>query len=211
MTDMENASVESAARGNPVVIETATAPVLDLVGACALNPDDPIIIAGGADVALVKALLDAGQRDITILDPSLESLQPLHTEFGGGESRVILLEQAAPEFVPHRRYALWHDRGVFHSLVHPDDRQHYVELLQQALRPEGHLIITTFGPGGPEHDRGVPVRCYSIETLPAELGRQFELAGHSLSKHLLPTGEARPLLHCRFRRHAPRWPVERAH
>lgn len=177
-----------------------------LVRACGLRPDDPIIDVGGARSSPALAWLATGHRDITVLDDSLEALEALRERLGRESGRVTLVEVRVLEFRPQRRYALWHDRGVFHRLVHPDDRQLYVEVVQQALRPEGSLVMTTFGPEGPEEYGGAPVVRYSARTLQPELGSQFELAEHSLSMHRLAAGEGHQVLCCRFRRHAPRWP-----
>ncbi len=177
-----------------------------LIEACGLHPDDPIIDVGDARSSPALAWLAAGYKDITVLDDSLDALEALRQRLGGETRRVILLQARVLEFRPQRRYALWHDRGIFHQLVHPDDRQIYVEVVQQALRPEGNLVITASGPEGPEEDAGIPVVRYSARTLPPELGSQFELAEHSLGLHRLTTGEGHQVLSCRFRRHAPRWP-----
>ncbi len=177
-----------------------------LIRACGLHPEDPIIDVGGAESSPVLAWLAAGYRDITVLDDSVDALEALRKRLGRQTSAVTLLEARVLEFRPRRRYALWHDRGVFHCLVHPDDRQLYVEVVQQALRPEGSLVITTFGPDGPEEYGGTPVIRYSARTLQPELGSQFELAEHSLAVHRSSTGQGHQVLCCRFRRHAPRWP-----
>jgi len=177
-----------------------------LVSACGLQPDDPIIDVGGASSSPVAAWVSAGYRDISVLDEDLEALEALHKRLGEKAQSVTFLQMPVLQFRPHRRYALWHDRGVFHRLVHPDDRQAYVEIVQQALRPEGSLVITTFGPEGPDRYDGAPVVRYSARTLPAELGSQFELAEHSLAVHRLGSSGGQQLLRCRFRRHAPQWP-----
>ncbi len=182
-----------------------------LVRACGLRPEDPIIDVGGAQSSPVLAWLKMGHRDITVLDDSVDALEALRERLGAQAGEVTLLESRVLEFRPRRRYALWHDRGVFHRLVHPDDRQLYVEVVQQALRPEGSLVMTTFGPEGPEQYGGAPVVRYSARTLQPELGSQFELAEHSLGTYRLTTGEGHQVLCCRFRRHAPRWPDVPAH
>jgi SAM-dependent methyltransferase len=177
-----------------------------LVRACGLRPDDPIIDVGGARSSPVLAWLAAGYRDVTVLDDSLDALEALRERLGRQAGQVTLIEAGVLRFRPRRRYALWHDRGVFQYLVHPDDRQLYVEVVQQALRPEGSLVLMTFGPDGPEEYGGAPVVRYSARTLQPELGSQFELAEHSLGIRRLTTGEGQQVLCCSFRRHAPRWP-----
>lgn len=185
---------------------SAMAEIVELTRACGLGSDDPVLVAG-ADIALIDALLDAGHRDITVIDASPQALQSLREALGERHESVTLVEAEVPRFHPQRRYALWHDHGVFHALAHPDDRQRYVEVVQQALRPEGHLVLTTLASDSPQPDPAMPLPCYSVQTLTPVLGGQFELMGHALSEHLEAPGKARRLLHCRFRRHAPRWPA----
>jgi hypothetical protein len=94
---------------------------------------------------------------------------------------------------------------LFHSFVHAEERQQYVELLQQALLPEGHLVIATSDVEEPTPEG--TVSRYSAATLAEVLGSQFELAEHAVVVHRAGAGAAaHPYLHCRFRRHAPRPP-----
>lgn len=155
---------------------------------------------------LLVALLGLGHRDVTVIESSPQALEGLRPALLALEPEVTLLEQNVLEFRPERRYALWHDRGFFHRLLHPDDRAQYVEVVQQSLRPEGHLVIATCGPEGSEHSGGIPVMRYSAQKLASELGRQFELAEQGVARHPADRGGDTQLLHCRFRRHAPQWP-----
>jgi hypothetical protein len=179
---------------------------LQLIQACALSLNDPIIDVGGASAALADALLRAGYRDITILDPSHAALDLLREQLGERAGEVVLINEDVTRFRPQRRYALWHDMGVFHRFTHAEERQEYVEVLQQALRPEGHVVIATCGPEGAERTRDVPVRRYSAQTLEPEFGSQFQLAEHAIVTHRAPLGDGEQFLHCRFRRNAPQWP-----
>jgi hypothetical protein len=176
---------------------------LKLIHACALQPDDPIIDVSGGAPFLVEALLYAGFTDLTVINSSPESLDALSGRLGDRAGHVTFMRADLIGFHAHRRYALWHDRGIFHLLTHPEERQQYVESLEEALRPSGHLVITTFGPDGPQHYGGRPVRRYSARTLAEELGGHFELAEHSLEVHPTPGGQIQQYLHCRFRKQAP--------
>jgi len=178
----------------------------ELVRACQIAPNDPIIAVGDLDAHFVAALVRAGHRDLTVLHPSKEALGGLREALGDLEAEVVLTEADPLQFEPHRRYALWNDRRFFHRLTHPDDRQRYVEIVHEALRPEGHLIISTFGPAGPAEDSGVLVERYSAARLAAELGRQFELVDEGLELHPAVHGAQHQLLHSRFRRRTPHWP-----
>jgi SAM-dependent methyltransferase len=199
-------TARSYARGVGTEPSSLSVKSFELIRACGLAPEDPIIAVGDVDAHLLAALMGVGHRDLTVLHPSKEALEGLGQALGDLAGEVILIEADPLRFQPHRRYALWQDRGFFHCLTHPDDRQRYVEVVQYALRPEGHLIISAFGPEGPAEDSGVPVERYSASKLAGELGHQFELAEEGLELHPLTQGGYKQLLHCRFRRHAPRWP-----
>jgi hypothetical protein len=186
--------------------DTQAAKSLELISACALRADDPIIEVSGGSPLLIRSLLDAGFRDITVINAPYEVREELRGHPADDRVRLALIACDVIGFHPARRYALWHDRGVFHLLRYPEERRQYVELVQEALRPEGHLVIATFGPDGPREYRGFQVSGYAAATLAAELGEQFELVEHALEKHQAATGELHQYLHCRFRRHAPRQP-----
>ena len=177
---------------------------LQLIKGCGLKPDDPIIDVSGNSSHLVEALLSLGYTDGTVVDDSESSREALFENTADWGSRVHVLGQDVIGFHAPRRYALWHDRGRFHLLAHPEERQQYLEALEEALRPEGHLVIATFGPDGPQLQGSQPVRRYSAATLPVELGSHFELTEHSLDVLGSVSGERQPYLHCHFRRHAPR-------
>jgi SAM-dependent methyltransferase len=188
--------------------DSLSAKSFEFVRACQLGPNDPIIAVGDLDPHFLAALVRAGHRDLTVLHPSMEALEGLREALGDLESEVMLTEADPLQFEPNRRYALWNDRRFFHRLTHPDDRQRYVEIVHEALRPEGHLIISTFGPEGPAEDSGVPVERYSAARLAAELGRQFELVEDGFELHPAVAGGQHQLLHSRFRRRTPHWPSE---
>jgi hypothetical protein len=105
----------------------------------------------------------------------MTQVKAMSNHLGDRASRVTLIEHEVIGFHAQRRYALWHDREVFHFLTHAEERQQYVEALGEALRPGGHLVITTFGPDGPQEYGGVRVTRYSARTLAEQLGSQFEL------------------------------------
>ena len=176
---------------------------LQLIRACRLQSDDPIIVIAAGTPLLVEALLAAGYSDLTVVHRSSEELDALHRQINGFAHRPTLLSAEVTEFHPRRRYALWHDSDVFPLLTYPEERQRYLEVLQEALRPGGYAVIATPGPAGALQWRGLPVRRYSALTLPAEFGQQFELTEHSLETERTPSGEHQEHLYCRFRRRAP--------
>jgi SAM-dependent methyltransferase len=175
---------------------------LRLLQATRVRPEEPIIDVGGGASLLAEELLDAGYGDVSVLDVSAEALEKVRARLGARASAVSLISEDVTAFRPERRYALWHDRAVFHFLVDPADRERYIEALRRALRPQGHLIIATFGPSGPERCSGLPARRYDAQALAAELGREFRLVESALQTHRTPWNSTQEFLYGRFERHA---------
>ena len=172
---------------------------LDLIRASGVGPEAPIIDVGAGASFLVDELLSTGFRDVTVLDISSEVLLKLRERLGRRAERVTLVQADVRAFRPTRRYAVWHDRAVFHFLVDQKDRARYVGVLKDALEPGGHAIIATFGPEGPERCSGLPVQRYSADSLARALGPGFELVESFLDLHRTPSGASQQFLFCRFR------------
>jgi len=162
---------------------------LELIEAAGLARDAPIIDVGAGASLLVDELLDAGYSDVTLLDVS----------GGARASRVSLINQDVTTFISDRRYALWHDRAVFHFLVSSDDRRRYVESMSAALLPGAQIVMATFGLDGPPRCSGLEVVRYSAETLSHELGSNFALMETSTETHATPAGSLQQFVYCRFR------------
>src|SRR5581483_10898068 len=126
--------------------EPRPAKSLELIESAAITRTDPIIDVGAGPSLLVDELLTAGYRDLTVLDVSASALAELRSRLGAAASSVVLVHQDVTAFQPARQYALWHDRAVFHFLLHREDRKRYVDALRQGVRPGGCVLIATFGP-----------------------------------------------------------------
>jgi ubiquinone/menaquinone biosynthesis C-methylase UbiE len=182
--------------------EAHPAKSLELIRATGVAAGDAIIDVGGGASLLAEALLAAGYCDLTVLDVSGVVLQQLRERLGAEAAAVKLLQQDVTQFEPPQRYALWHDRAVFHFLIEHEARQHYVEVVRRALLPSGQVIISGFGPEGPEKCSGLQVVRYDAAALAAQLGTAFALIDSSLSVHRTPRGVAQQFVHCRFQRQA---------
>lgn len=173
---------------------------LELIRATGVKPTAAIVDVGAGGSVLVDELLEAGFRDVTVLDISAEALRKLRARLGVRTSLVTLLHEDVTAFQPTRPYAVWHDRAVFHFMVERAERKRYINALCRALLPNGHLIIATFGPSGPERCSGLPVMRYSAPALAAELGSGFTLVDSSLAMHRTPKGVEQQFLYSRFAR-----------
>ena len=91
------------------------------------------------------------------------------------------------ELSPVRRYALWHDRAVYHFLTEPDERADYLTSLRRSLEPGGWVVVATFGPDGPTTCGGLPIVRYFHAELAAEFS-DYQLIATADEDHLTPWG-----------------------
>ena len=173
---------------------------LELIQATGIQVTEPVIDVGGGASLLVDELLAAGYSDLTVLDVSAAVLEKLRSRLGSAAASVRLLHEDVTAFRPTRQFALWHDRAVFHFLTQHEDRQRYIDALQQGVRPGGHVLMATFGPAGPERCSGLPTVRYDAATLGVELGAEFALVESSLVIHRTPWNANQQFLYCRFNR-----------
>jgi hypothetical protein len=60
----------------------------------------------------------------------------------------------------------------------------------------GHVIISTFGPEGPDKCSGLDVVKYDADTLHTEFGKNFQLIESSTEIHHTPFGTTQQFLYC---------------
>ena len=170
---------------------------LDLIRRAAPELDSPIIDVGGGASTLVDGLLDAGYRDICVLDLAAGAINRARERLGPRAARVswidadVLRAPLAPN-----AFAVWHDRAVFHFLTDAADRRRYVEQAQRAVRPGGHVIVASFAPEGPERCSGLNVVRYSPDSMHAEFGAAFRLLDSVREDHHTPSGSTQAFVYC---------------
>jgi 2-polyprenyl-3-methyl-5-hydroxy-6-metoxy-1,4-benzoquinol methylase len=173
---------------------------LRLIGESADKEACIIDVGGGASV-LVDDLLDAGYRNLTVLDLAEPALAASHARLGAraGSVQWIAADVTRAE-LPTAHYDVWHDRAVFHFLTDPADRAHYVAQVLHSVKPGGHVVVATFGPGGPLQCAGLDVVHYAPDALHAEFGAPFRLLRYETEIHHTPAGEAQEYVYCYCRR-----------
>jgi len=170
---------------------------LAIVRSANLPADAPIIDVGGGASTLVDDLLDLGYTDLAVLDLSSAAIGAPRHRLGALASKVrgLVAGITTIELEP-ARYEFWHDRAVFHFLVEVSDRQRYVNAVRHALRPNGHIVVATFGPDGPLQCSGLDVRRYDTEGLTAEFGAEFSRVSSVQETHVTPWGTEQSFLYC---------------
>ena len=170
---------------------------LELIEHAAPGRSASIIDVGGGESTLVDDLVARGYQNITVLDISQIAIDVTKKRLGStsenihwfvGDITSVKLERCS--------YDVWHDRAVFHFLTAIDARMTYVRQVAKAVKPGGHVIVSTFGPEGPTKCSGLDVVRYDAESLHQEFGVHFHLLGSSTELHRTPFGTMQQFLYC---------------
>lgn len=174
---------------------------IELIKTTGVNLGARIIDVGGGASKLVDDLLDQGYSEITVLDISKAALRRSQHRLGHRASLVTWLELdiTRAELVPNF-YDVWHDRAVFHFLTNETDRAQYVQAVQRSVKSGGHIVIASFGLGGPEQCSGLNVVRYSAESMHREFGNDFELVDTVAEVHHTPLGTDQEFIYCYCRK-----------
>jgi hypothetical protein len=159
---------------------------LELIEALGVEPAEAVVDVGGGASPLAGRLLERGFADVTVLDVAAGALEAARRRLGARAAEVTWVNEDVRSWRPGRRFALWHDRALFHFFVDPDDRRRYVETLRSALEPGGAVVIATFALDGPETCSGLPVERYDAARLASVLGPGFELVRSEREEHVTP-------------------------
>jgi hypothetical protein len=95
-----------------------------------------------------------------------------------------------------KAYDVWHDWAVFHFLTAQEQRAAYVHQVARAVKPGGHVIVSTFGPGNPTKCSGLDVVRYDADSLHNEVGTRFRLVDSLKELHETPFGTTQQFLYC---------------
>ena len=150
-----------------------------------------LVDVGGGASRLVDHLLAAGWTDLTVLDVSAVALQSARSRVGE-DAAVAWVEADVRTWRPRRRYAVWHDRAVFHFLVDAEDRAAYLRAMAEALAPGGLVVVGTFAADGPTTCSGLPVARYAADELVAAFGGSYREVARRREEHRTPSGAVQP-------------------
>lgn len=157
-----------------------------------------IVDVGGGESTLADDLLAKGYRNVTVLDISATALALTRKRLGPDRERQVhwlLADIMQAGVLPHL-YDVWHDRAVFHFLTERKQRVAYIQNVIAAVKPGGHVIVSTFGPEGPASCSGLSVVRYDAGSLHGEFGSHFRLIESSKELHRTPFGTTQQFLYC---------------
>jgi 2-polyprenyl-3-methyl-5-hydroxy-6-metoxy-1,4-benzoquinol methylase len=170
---------------------------LELIERAAPDCSASIIDVGGGESTLVDDLLARGYENVTILDVSQTAIDMTKKRLGAASERVKWLAADITNAGLERcSYDMWHDRAVFHFLTAMEMRTAYVRQVAHAVKPGGHVIVSTFGPEGPTKCSGLEVVRYDADSLHKEFGARFHLLKSSEELHHTPFGTVQQFLYC---------------
>jgi SAM-dependent methyltransferase len=161
------------------------------------GPSASIIDVGGGESTLVDDLLARGYKNVSVLDFSQTAIDVTKKRLGLAAERVhwLVADILTAQLEPFA-FEVWHDRAVFHFLTSMEQRAAYVRKVAKAVRPGGHVIVSTFGPEGPEKCSGLEVMRYDAEALHDQFGARFHLVESSRELHETPFGTTQQFLYC---------------
>ena len=132
-----------------------------------LSKTSPIIDVGGGESKFVDYLLEEGYQDISVLDISENAIKRAKDRLGKKSKNIKWIVCDINDFKPMKKYALWHDRAVFHFLTSDININKYVENVK--LYSE-NFIVGTFSTSGPKKCSGLDITQYNKSLL----GKLFE-------------------------------------
>jgi 2-polyprenyl-3-methyl-5-hydroxy-6-metoxy-1,4-benzoquinol methylase len=170
---------------------------LALIERAANTRSTSIIDVGGGESTLVDDLLARGYENITVLDVSQTAIDVTNKRLGlAAEEIHWLVADITQAQLEPGAYDVWHDRAVFHFLTASEHRAAYVRQVGHAVKPGGHVIVSTFGPEGPTKCSGLDVIRYDAESLHDQFGVRFRLVESSKELHRTPFGTTQQFLFC---------------
>jgi 2-polyprenyl-3-methyl-5-hydroxy-6-metoxy-1,4-benzoquinol methylase len=185
---------------------------LRLIEQAAIRRSASIIDVGGGQSTLVDDLLTRGYNNITVLDISQTAIDANRRRLGKPAELVhwVTADITTVQLKP-ADYDIWHDRAVFHFLTAPADRAAYIRQVAHAIKPGGHVIISTFGPEGPTRCSGLDVVRYDADLLQSQFGPHFRLLSSSKELHQTPSGTIQQFLYSHFTLEESAPPPQREH
>ena len=170
---------------------------LNLIHQATSNKDSAIIDIGGGEATLVDDLIARGYRDISVLDISQKAIDVARSRIGKPADKVRwYCTDITKATLPQNYFDVWHDRAVFHFLTQEDDRKKYVDQVIRTVKHGGYVIMSTFGPEGPEKCSGLDVVRYDPEHLHGQFGKSFKMINSSTELHKTPMGTTQQFLYC---------------
>ena len=173
---------------------------IELIKSLNLNLDANIIDVGAGESRLVDNLIELGFSNIDVLDISKSAIEKAKQRLGKKSLGVNWIVSDINEFVPMKKYDLWHDRAAFHFLTSEKHIKNYISLASNYINDNGKLIIASFSSNGPKKCSGLDVIKYSKELIEKTFEDSFDINSHFISNHKTPFGTFQEFLFASFKK-----------
>ena len=148
---------------------------LNFIEAIKKESTPSIIDIGGGDSFLSDCLIEKGYNDITVLDISSAAISRAKKRHENFSTKVNWIVSDVLEFVPKKKYSIWHDRAAFHFLQSKHEIEIYLKILSTALEQNGNLVMGAFAEDGPKKCCSLAVNRYSFEQFESVLSKNFSI------------------------------------
>ncbi len=170
---------------------------LQFIQGFGLDKDASIIDIGGGDSKLVDFLLNQGYSDISVLDISGKAVERAKIRLGERAKEVTWIESDINDFVPSKKYAIWHDRAAFHFLTSAEEQARYVKMVNEAV--SDFMVIGTFSEDGPLKCSGLEIQQYSEASMINQF-KGFEKLQCEFENHQTPFDTIQNFIFCSFKK-----------
>jgi SAM-dependent methyltransferase len=160
-----------------------------------LSKTSPIIDVGGGESKFVDYLLEEGYQDISVLDISENAIKRAKDRLGKKSKNIKWIICDINDFKPMKKYALWHDRAVFHFLTSDININKYVENVK--LYSE-NFIVGTFSTSGPKKCSGLDITQYNKSLLSKLFEEFMAIKKIEHINHITPFETTQNFIFCSF-------------
>ena len=160
-----------------------------------LSKTSPIIDVGGGESKFVDYLLEEGYQDISVLDISENAIKRAKDRLGKKSKNIEWIVCDINDFKPMKKYALWHDRAVFHFLTSDININKYVENVK--LYSE-NFIVGTFSTSGPKKCSGLDITQYNKSLLSKLFEEFMAIKKIEHINHITPFETTQNFIFCSF-------------
>ena len=160
-----------------------------------LSKTSPIIDVGGGESKFVDYLLEEGYQDISVLDISENAIKRAKDRLGKKSKNIKWIVCDINDFKPLKKYALWHDRAVFHFLTSDININKYVENVK--LYSE-NFIVGTFSTSGPKKCSGLDITQYNKSLLSKLFEEFMAIKKIEHINHITPFETTQNFIFCSF-------------
>ena len=160
-----------------------------------LSKTSPIIDVGGGESKFVDFLLAEGYQNISVLDISENAIKRAKYRLGEKSKNIEWIVCDINDFNPKKKYALWHDRAVFHFLTSNVEINRYVENVKQNSE---NFIVGTFSTSGPKKCSGLEISQYDKNLLSKLFEESMTINKVEYINHITPFETTQNFIFCSF-------------